>query len=251
MKTLLTAKDLCKTFSNKSVQQHVLKNLNIDIYQGDFTVIMGNSGSGKSTLLYALSGMDRPTLGSIKYGEEEIAKYNNDKLAVFRRHHCGFVFQQNYLNDTMSVLDNIMVSGLLVSKNKKEIAKRARELLLKVGLKEEIFSKFPVQLSGGEQQRVAVVRGVINQPEILFADEPTGALNSKNTENVLNILTELNEQGQSIVMVTHDMKSARRAHRILYLSDGVITGELLLGKYVTGDKERHEKLRSFLAEMGW
>ncbi|MBQ4529032.1 MAG: ABC transporter ATP-binding protein [Lachnospiraceae bacterium] len=251
MNTLLTAKDLCKTFSNGSVQQHVLKNLNIEIYQGDFTVIMGNSGSGKSTLLYALSGMDRPTLGSIRYGEEEIAKYNNDKLAIFRRKHCGFVFQQNYLNDTMSVLDNIMVSGLLVSKDKKGIAKRAKELLLKVGLKEEVFSKFPVQLSGGEQQRVAVVRGVINQPEILFADEPTGALNSKNTENVLNILTELNEKGQSIVMVTHDMKSARRANRILYLSDGVITGELLLGKYITGDRERHEKLRNFLAEMGW
>lgn len=251
MKTLLTAKDLCKTFSNGSVQQHVLKNLNISIYQGDFTVIMGNSGSGKSTLLYALSGMDRPTLGSIRYGEEEIAKYNNDKLAVFRRNHCGFVFQQNYLNDTMSVLDNIMVSGLLVSKDKKAIAKRAKELLIKAGLKEEIFKKFPVQLSGGEQQRVAVVRGIINQPEILFADEPTGALNSKNTENVLNILTELNEKGQSIVMVTHDMKAARRANRILYLSDGVITGELVLGKYVTGDKERHDKLRSFLAEMGW
>lgn len=251
MKTLLTVKDLCKTFSNESVQQHVLKNLNMDIYQGDFTVIMGNSGSGKSTLLYALSGMDRPTLGRIQYGEEEIAKYSNDKLAVFRRKHCGFVFQQNYLNDTMSVLDNIMVSGLLVSKDKKRIAKRAKELLLKVGLKEDIFYKFPVQLSGGEQQRVAVVRGVINQPEILFADEPTGALNSQNTENVLNIFTELNEAGQSIVMVTHDMKSARRANRILYLSDGVITGELELGKYVTGDKERHKKLRAFLGEMGW
>lgn len=251
MKTLLTVKDLCKTFSNESVQQHVLKNLNMDIYQGDFTVIMGNSGSGKSTLLYALSGMDRPTLGRIQYGEEEIAKYSNDKLAVFRRKHCGFVFQQNYLNDTMSVLDNIMISGLLVSKDKKRIAKRAKELLLKVGLKEDIFYKFPVQLSGGEQQRVAVVRGVINQPEILFADEPTGALNSQNTENVLNIFTELNETGQSIVMVTHDMKSARRANRILYLSDGVITGELELGKYVTGDKERHEKLRAFLGEMGW
>lgn len=251
MKTLLTVKDLCKTFSNESVQQHVLKNLNMYIYQGDFTVIMGNSGSGKSTLLYALSGMDRPTLGRIQYGEEEIAKYSNDKLAVFRRKHCGFVFQQNYLNDTMSVLDNIMISGLLVSKDKKRIAKRAKELLLKVGLKEDIFYKFPVQLSGGEQQRVAVVRGVINQPEILFADEPTGALNSQNTENVLNIFTELNEAGQSIVMVTHDMKSARRANRILYLSDGVITGELKLGKYVTGDKERHEKLRAFLGEMGW
>lgn len=251
MEALLNAKDLCKTFSNGSVQQHVLKNLNISIYKGDFTVIMGNSGSGKSTLLYALSGMDRPSLGSIKYREEEIAKYNNDKLAVFRRKHCGFVFQQNYLNDTMSVLDNIMVSGLLVSKDRKAIAKRAKELLVKVGLGEEVFEKFPAQLSGGEQQRAALVRGIINHPEILFADEPTGALNSKNTEHVLNVLTSLNEEGQSIVMVTHDMKSARRANRILYLADGVITGELELGKYVTGDKKRHEDLRSFLAEMGW
>ena len=104
MKTMLKAKDLCKTFSNESLQQHVLKNLSLEIEEGDFVVIMGNSGSGKSTLLYALSGMDRPTLGSVKYFDEEITGYNNDKLAVFRRNHCGFVFQQNFLNDTMSVL---------------------------------------------------------------------------------------------------------------------------------------------------
>ncbi|MDE6627268.1 MAG: ATP-binding cassette domain-containing protein, partial [Lachnospiraceae bacterium] len=136
MAAILTAKDLCKTFSNGSVQQHVLKNLNLSIEQGDFTVVMGSSGSGKSTLLYALSGMDRPTLGSIRYHEEEISGYSNDKLAVFRRNHCGFVFQQNYLNDTMSVLDNVMVSGLLLTKNRKELAKQAKEKLLEVGLSE-------------------------------------------------------------------------------------------------------------------
>ena len=111
METILTAKDLCKTFSQGKLQQHVLKNLNLEIEKGDFVVIMGSSGSGKSTLLYALSGMDKPTLGSVKCMGEEITGYGNDKLAVFRRNHCGFVFQQNYLNDTMSVLDNIMVSG--------------------------------------------------------------------------------------------------------------------------------------------
>lgn len=251
MKEVLTAKDLCKTFSNESIQQHVLKNLNLSIIEGDFTVIMGNSGSGKSTLLYALSGMDRPTLGSISYHGEEISGYTNDQLALFRRKHCGFVFQQNYLNDTMSVLDNVLVCGLLVQKNRKELTKRARSLLLQVGLSEASFGKFPTQLSGGEQQRVAVVRGVINEPEILFADEPTGALNSQNTEHVLNILTKLNQKGQSIVMVTHDMKSARRANRVLYLKDGMITGELKLGSYVSGDAKRHEQLRSFLQEMGW
>lgn len=251
MAAILTAKDLCKTFSNGSVQQHVLKNLNLSIEQGDFTVVMGSSGSGKSTLLYALSGMDRPTLGSIRYHDEEISGYSNDKLAVFRRNHCGFVFQQNYLNDTMSVLDNVLVSGLLVTKNRKELASRAKEKLLEVGLSEQSFSKFPGQLSGGEQQRTALVRGIINQPEILFADEPTGALNSENTERILKILTEFHENGQTIVMVTHDMKCARRGNRILYLKDGTITGELSLGSYVSGDKERHEKLRSFLQEMGW
>lgn len=251
MEVILTAKDLCKTFSNESVQQHVLKNLNITIGRGDFTVIMGNSGSGKSTLLYALSGMDRPTLGSISYRGEEISKYSNDKLALFRRKHCGFVFQQNYLNDTMSVLDNVMVSGLLMTKERKALAEKAKKLLLQVGLSEQTFHKFPTQLSGGEQQRVALVRGIINTPEILFADEPTGALNSQNTGLVLNVLTELNQQGQSIVMVTHDMRSARRGNRILYLKDGVITGELGLGDYKSKDNERHERLRTFLQEMGW
>lgn len=251
MNTILQATDLCKTFSNGSVQQHVLKNLNISIREGDFTIIMGSSGSGKSTLLYALSGMDRPTLGTIRYGEEEISKYSNDKLAVFRRNHCGFVFQQNYLNDTMSVMDNILVSGLLVHKDKKAIYKKACELLGKVGLSEECYGKYPTQLSGGEAQRVAIVRAIINAPQLVFADEPTGALNSTNTTNVLNVMTELNRQGQSIVMVTHDVRSARRGNRILYLKDGVIENELNLGQYEPEDEARHRKLREFLNEMGW
>ncbi len=263
---VVTAKDLSKTFSNESVQQHVLKNLNLSIYQGDFTVIMGNSGSGKSTLLYTLSGMDRPTLGTVTYcfgGESvEISKYSNDALARFRRDHAGFVFQQNYLNDSMSALDNVMVCGLLKNKDRKALAERAKKLLSSVEIEERDQRKFPTQLSGGQQQRVAVVRGVINQPEILYADEPTGALNSQNTENVLNILSDLNNDGQSIVMVTHTIKAAERGNRILYLADGVITAEIDLGPYA-GDyrdesneklaeaKERHAKLKAFLQEMGW
>ncbi len=251
MKTILQAKDLCKTFSNGSVQQHVLRNLKLEIREGDFAVIMGSSGSGKSTMLYSLSGIDRPTLGQVMYEGEDISGYSNDRLAVFRRKHCGFVFQQNYLNDTMDVLDNIMVSGLLVSRDRKKIAKRAMELLLAVGLTEEVFHKFPAQLSGGEAQRAAIVRGLINEPEILFADEPTGALNSGNTEHVLDVLTRFHESGQTIVMVTHDIRSARRGNRILYLKDGIITGELELGTYESGDRKRHDMLRGFLQEMGW
>ncbi len=251
MKDILIAKDLCKTFSNESVQQHVLKNLNITIKEGDFAVIMGNSGSGKSTLLYGLSGMDKATLGSIQIEGEEITKYSNDKLAKFRRKHCGFVFQQNFLNETMSVLDNIMVCGLLTSKDRKAISKRAKDLLLKSGLSKDVFYKYPTQLSGGEAQRVALVRGIINTPSILFADEPTGALNSSNTMNVLDILSELNTQGQTIVMVTHDMKAARRGNRVLYLKDGVILDEANLGTYKANDIKRHEQLHHFLDEMGW
>lgn len=251
MNTILEARDLCKTFSNESVQQHVLKNLNLKIEKGDYTVIMGSSGSGKSTLLYSLSGIDRPSLGQMIFDGNDISKYSNDKLAIFRRKNCGFVFQQNFLNDTMSVLDNIVVCGLLVSKNKKEIAKRATHLVKKVGLSENVLNKFPTQLSGGEQQRIALVRAIINKPTLLFADEPTGALNSQNTDMVLDVLTELNKEGQSIVMVTHDVRTARRGNRILYLRDGVIENELLLGTYVKNDKERHEKLRAFLTEMGW
>lgn len=260
--TILKATDLSKTFSNESVQQHVLRNLNLEIYKGDFTVIMGNSGSGKSTLLYALSGMDRPTLGKIIYGDEDISGYSNDKLAKFRKNHCGFVFQQNYLNDTMSALDNVMVSGLLKTKDRKALAAKAKDLLSKVELEDMDIRKFPTQLSGGQQQRVAVVRGVINDPEILFADEPTGALNSQNTTNVLNILSDLNNEGQSIVMVTHTVKAAERGNRIIYLADGVISDEIDLGEYVGDYKdesnpnqekaiERHKKLKDFLQEMGW
>ena len=270
---VLTVKDLSKTFSNESVQQHVLKNLNLNIYKGDFTVVMGNSGSGKSTLLYSLSGMDRPSLGTVTYfvnGADitskhngiEISKFSNDKLAVFRRDHAGFVFQQNYLNDSLSALDNVMISGLLKNKDRRALAAKAKELLNRVEIGEGDYKKFPTQLSGGQQQRVAVVRGVINDPEVLFADEPTGALNSQNTTNVLDILSDLNARGQSIVMVTHTIKAAERGNRIIYLADGVISDECDLGPYMGDYKDdknpdqekaiaRHRKLKDFLQEMGW
>jgi len=248
---ILSTDKLCKTFSTGGVQQHVLKNLDIAIYDGDFTVIMGASGAGKSTLLYALSGMDKPTLGSIWFQDQEIGDLSNDQLAVFRRQNCGFVFQQMFLLDNMSVLDNILVSGLLVSRDRGEILKRAKDLLRKVGLEEPVWRKFPAQLSGGEIQRAAIVRALINQPKIVFADEPTGALNSSAGKSALDVLTQVNENGQNIIMVTHDLKSARRGNRILYIRDGVICGSCDLGAYVSGDRVRHDRLNAFLTEMGW
>lgn len=250
-KTLLKAESLSKSFSSGGALQHVLKNIDLELYEGDFTVIMGASGAGKSTLLYALSGMDTPTLGTITFGDRVISDLNADELAVFRRRHCGFVFQQIYLIDGMSVMDNVLAAGLLVNKDRKALAGRARELFAAVDIPPETQSKFPTQISGGEAQRAGIVRGLINSPEILFADEPTGALNSRTGLHVLDTLTEFNRQGQSVVMVTHDMRSARRGNRILYLKDGVILGECDLGKYVHGDARRHEKLSAFLTEMGW
>jgi len=242
---------LCKSFSNKGTQQHILKNLDIEIFEGDFTVIMGASGAGKSTLLYALSGMDKPTLGGVRFFDQEITKLSNDQLAVFRRKHCGFVFQQMFLLDNMTALDNIMASGLLVSNDRKAIASRAKELLEQVGLDQVNHDKFPAQLSGGEVQRAAIVRALINHPKVVFADEPTGALNSTTGEAVLNLLSDINRRGQSIVMVTHDLKSALRGNRVLYMRDGVIYGVCNLEQYTQDDKERTAKLQSFLTEMGW
>ena len=242
---------LSKSFSVGGKQQHVLKNLDLEIYKGDFTVIMGSSGAGKSTLLYALSGMDQPSLGSIEYAGKEITKMNDDQLAVFRRKHCGFVFQQVHLVDSMSIMDNAISTGMLTGQKQKDLKKKAETLFERVGISKDLTEKFPSQLSGGEAQRSAMVRAVINDPDVVFADEPTGALNSCGVKAVLDVLTELNRNGQSVVMVTHDIKSARRANRIIYLQDGGVLGECDPGEYVSGDKARHEKIRKFLENMGW
>lgn len=250
--TILATHKLCKSFSNGGTMQHVLKNLDLQIKKGDFTVIMGSSGSGKSTLLYALSGMDTPTAGDVYLGKDNIAVLNNEELAKVRRKKCGFVFQAMYLLDNMNVIDNVMTSGLLINHNKREVFVNASKLLTSVGLDKQDFVKFPNQLSGGEKQRVAIVRAIINQPEILFADEPTGALNSASSVQVLDQLTTLNQNGQSIIMVTHDIKTALRGNRILYVKDGTIRGELDLEEYSADSIDlRSKKLQQFLGEMGW
>ncbi len=242
---------LSKSFSVGGKQQHVIKNLDLEIYKGDFTVIMGSSGAGKSTLLYMLSGMDKPSLGNITYCGQDITDMNDDKLAVFRRKHCGFVFQQIHLVDSMSIMDNVISTGMLIGQKQKALRSKAMGLFERMGISEEITHKFPAQVSGGESQRAAMVRALINDPDIVFADEPTGALNSAGVKSVLDVLTNINNTGQSVVMVTHDIKSARRGNRIIYLQDGGIIGECKLERYVSGDKERHEKIRRFLEEMGW
>lgn len=248
---LIVAKDLKKSFGTGEMKQTIFEHMNLEIYKGDFTILMGSSGAGKSTLLYSLSGMDRPDDGKITFCEEEITSYSDDKLAVFRRKRCGFVFQQIYLLEKMSLMDNVLTAGLLVCKNKKQVVNRAKELFEKVKISEITWNKFSTQISGGEAQRAGIVRAVIHQPEVLFADEPTGALNSSHSDAVLDVFTELNKEGQSIIMVTHDKKTALRANRVIYLKDGKIYGECDLGDYTKDNEIRKKKLDEFLLEMGW
>ena len=248
---LIRTEGLTKTFVTGNTVQHIIDNLDIELYKGDFTVIMGSSGSGKSTLLYALSGMDVPTSGNIWFGGEEISSYNSDKLALFRGKHCGFVFQQSCLIDSMSVMDNVLVAGFVQKQNRRELIERANRLFDIVEVQPHTRSKLPSQISGGRAQRVGIVRALINNPEVLFADEPTGALNSKTSLEVLDTFTRFNNEGQSIVMVTHDLRSALRGNRIVYLRDGKVLGECNLKKYDGDSADRRKTLNDFLEKMDW
>ena len=250
--TILSAKGLSKSFAHNGGQVHVLTHVDLDLYEGDFTVIMGASGSGKSTLLYSLSGMDRATAGSVTYGGEDIVTMKEKRLAKLRHTDFGFIFQQMHLVSNLTMFENVAVSGYL-NKNKTaaEVRERADELLEQMGIS-HIKTHLPSQVSGGEQQRCAIARAVINNPKLLFADEPTGALNRKNTKEVLNLLTKLNQSGQSILMVTHDMKAALRAGRLLYIADGNIIGELSLPPYNPDDeKSREAQVNAWLNSMEW
>ena len=224
-KTILSARGLCKSFAHNGGQVHVLSNIDLELFDGDFTVVMGASGSGKSTLLYTLSGMDRATSGQVIYNEEDIAAMEEKKIVV-----------PGWLNKEQPSA---------------QVKCRAEELLGQMGIS-HIKSHLPSQVSGGEQQRCAIARSVINCPRLLFADEPTGALNRKNTTEVLNLLTHLNQQGQSILMVTHDIRAALRATRLLYLEDGKIAGDMALPAYQPEkERNREEQVNAWLSSMEW
>ena len=264
---VIKATGVQKTFANNGNQVHVLTNVNMEIYEGDFTVIMGSSGSGKSTLLYALSGMDKATAGQVLFtskkreGKEiDITQTKERQMSKLRSEDFGFVFQQMHLVSNLTLLENIAVTGYL-DKNRSaaDTKKKAEELLDRMSLS-EVKNHLPSRVSGGEQQRCAIARAVINDPTVLFADEPTGALNKKNTTAVLDLLTDINSEGQSIVMVTHDLKSAIRGNRLLYLEDGKIVGELELSKYgekssdgelLQSDKSRETQVNAWLESLDW
>lgn len=250
--TILSAKGLCKSFAHNGGQIHILSHVDFELYEGDFTVIMGSSGSGKSTMLYALSGMDRATAGQVIYNGMDLVSMNEKGLAKLRCTDFGFVFQQMHLVSSLTLFENIAVVGYLnKALSAQEVKGRARQLLEQMGIG-HIAAHLPSQVSGGEQQRCAIARAVINHPKLLFADEPTGALNRRNTTEVLNLLTELNRSGQSILMVTHDIRAALRASRILYLEDGKITGELMLPPYdPEEEKSTQAQVNAWLGSMKW
>lgn len=222
---IISCDDVDKVFVTEGVEYSIIENMNLEIYKGEFTVIMGASGSGKSTLLYLLSGMDSVTRGRVMFENRDLNEMSKTKTAVFRRDKVGFVFQGINLLGHLSLLENILVVGYLKKNNKKLVLDRAKELFQSVGLEKEMNKK-PSQVSGGQAQRAAIVRALINESEMIFADEPTGSLNSKSSKEILDILSQLNEKGQSITMVTHDAKAALRAERLLYMSDGKIIGDL-------------------------
>ncbi len=251
-RVLLSARGIKKEFPGRQEKEQVLKSIDVDIYAGDFTVIMGSSGAGKSTLLYALSGMDSITDGKVLYRGEEISGYKERQMAALRSREFGFVFQQTHLVSHLSLLENVAVAGYLGAERDAEtVRKKAEELLGKMHV-EAAKDRFPSEVSGGEAQRAAIARAMINSPGLLFADEPTGALNKKNSDEVMNLLTSLNENGQSILMVTHDIRAALHGTRILYLEDGKIMDEMTFPAFRETDaKNREKKLSKWLSALSW
>ncbi len=226
MDTLVRIDDLRKVYRTGEVTCEALKGVSLDISAGDFVAVMGHSGSGKSTLLHLTGGLDRPTAGSVRVGGYALHAMDETALARFRRAHIGFVFQFFNLIDNLTVQANVELPALLANdQDRKAIRRRSDELLERLGIASEA-RKYPWELSGGQQQRVAIARALINRPTLVLADEPTGNLDSVSSQEVLNILGEFNEQGQTILMVTHDAVGAARARRVLFLHDGRIVSHL-------------------------
>lgn len=245
-KPIISTTNLCKSYSTGTEQFHAIRNISLDIYEGDFTVIMGNSGSGKSTLLYLLSGLDSITSGEVCFRESRIDRYDAKALSQFRTHQIGYIYQSSNLVPDLTLLENVILPGFIAGKPKLEVTARGHALLEQLGIEQQQH-RLPAQLSGGQQQRAAIARALMNTPDVIFADEPTGSLNYEHGVAVLNILTEMNKQGQTVVMVTHDMKAACRADRLIYIQDGKIGGVLEFNKFDPQQiQEREAHIFSFV-----
>ena len=251
---VLEVKDLCKTYVVNKRQNNVLKNVNLTISDGEMVAVMGPSGSGKSTLLYAVSGMDSITAGEVQFCGKNIAKMGEKELADLRLDEMGFIFQQMYMLKNLTVLDNIIRPAAQSKKNtetRKETVGRGLDLMRKLGII-EVADNDINEVSGGQLQRACICRSMINKPKVLFADEPTGALNRTASNEVMEELVKLNEEGTTIMMVTHDAKVAAKCSRVLYIVDGDIKGEYISPEGAeVQEKDRERMLNNWLMELGW
>lgn len=253
MKEALCVKDLCKTYVANKRQNNVLKNVNFTIGQGEMVVVMGPSGSGKSTLLYCVSGMDRPTAGEVLLDGKRITDLKEKELAKVRLTSMGFIFQQMYMLKNLSIMDNILLPAYQAGakgRARQEINEYCLGLMRKLGI-HDVAGHDIAEVSGGQLQRACICRSLINKPKILFADEPTGALNRSASEDVMAQLKKLNEEGATIMLVTHDMKVAAKCSRVLYIVDGDIKGEFYMEEHDGEEKIRERSLNHWLIEMGW
>ena len=253
METVIDVKGLCKTYIIKKNSNNVLRNIDFTLKEGEFVTIMGPSGSGKSTMLYTVSGMDRATAGDISFLGKSYADMNDREMAKIRLVSMGFIFQQMYMMRKLCILDNILLPGFHAGlAERKKVREEAEVLMRRLGIM-EIADNEINEVSGGQLQRACLCRALINRPKVLFADEPTGALNSKAAGEVVNELVNVNRDGTAIMMVTHSARVAASSDKVIYLIDGHIVGSMELGKLkdeadLSG---RERQINKWLMEQGW
>ena len=245
---LLEVNNIRKVYTTRLSTQstEALKNVNFSVDNGEYVAIMGESGSGKTTLLNILATFDKATSGSVLLNNLDLSKLKDKELADFRRDNLGFVFQDFNLLDNFSIKDNILLPLVLANKKYKDMEVRLEKVTKPLGI-DKLINKYPYEISGGQRQRVAVARAIITNPSLILADEPTGALDSKSTDQLLNVFDKLNEIGQTIIMVTHSVKTAARAKRVLFIKDGVVFHELRKGNATTN--EMFQKINDTLSLM--
>ena len=250
---ILEVKDLCKTYIVNKRQNNVLKNVNFTIGEGEMVAVMGPSGSGKSTLLYAVSGMDSLTAGEVNFCGRNIAGMGERELADLRLDEMGFIFQQMYMLKNLTILDNIILPATQSKKRReprRETMRRGQDLMRRLNII-AIADNDINEVSGGQLQRACICRSMMNNPKMIFADEPTGALNRTSSDEVMEELVKLNSEGTTIMLVTHDVKVAAKCTRVMYIVDGNIKGEYDLSDCSTQIRERERTLNNWLLELGW
>lgn len=227
---ILSVSNLKKTYTTRfgGSQVQALKNINFSVDKGEYVAVMGESGSGKTTLLNILAALDKPTSGNVHLNGVNLSTVREKEISAFRREHLGFVFQDFNLLDNFSLKDNIYLPLVLAGKKHSEMEDKLRPIAKMLGI-EQIIEKYPYEVSGGQKQRAAVARALITEPELILADEPTGALDSKATDDLLGLFNEINENGQTIVMVTHSTKAASHANRVLFIKDGEVFHQIFRG----------------------